>query len=62
MRRPVIGIDARKIRDYGIGRYLEGLLGGLAGIAGDERYVLFLHDPRREDLPGTLSGALDPGR
>jgi len=59
---PVIGIDARKIRDFGIGRYLEGLLGGLAALDGDEGYVLFVPTARREDLPGALPRALAPGR
>jgi alpha-1,3-rhamnosyl/mannosyltransferase len=59
---PVVGIDARKIRDYGIGRYLEGLLGGLAAIDGDETYVLFLPTMRRDDLPGDLARALSPDR
>lgn len=59
---PVIGIDARKIRDYGIGRYLEGLLGGLAGIDGDETYVLFVPEAGREDLPGDLPRTLPPDR
>ncbi|MFZ2490161.1 MAG: glycosyltransferase family 1 protein, partial [Thermoanaerobaculia bacterium] len=45
-----IGIDCRKIADFGIGTYVRGLVGGLASIAGDEEYVLFV--PRdAEGLP-----------
>jgi glycosyltransferase involved in cell wall biosynthesis len=57
-----IAIDARKIRDYGIGRYLEGLLGGIATIGGDDRFVLFVADPRRSELPGDLPRTLAPDR
>lgn len=35
-----IGIDARKIDDYGIGTYIEGLTCGLIAIAPSERFVL----------------------
>jgi len=59
---PVIGVDARKIRDFGIGRYLEGLLGGLAMVGGDERFVLFVRDPRLASLPGDLPRALASDR
>jgi alpha-1,3-rhamnosyl/mannosyltransferase len=48
---PRIGIDVRKIRDGGIGRYLEGLLGALAAGPGDEEFVLF---GAEHDLPATL--------
>ncbi len=36
-----IGIDARKAADFGIGRYIERLVAGLAGCDGDEKYALF---------------------
>jgi len=36
-----IGIDARKAADFGIGRYIERLVAGLAGCDGDEEYALF---------------------
>lgn len=36
-----IGIDARKIADYGIGTYIRGLLGALAGLGGDDEWVAF---------------------
>lgn len=35
-----IAIDARKLADYGIGSYLRGLLGGLAELGRDDRYLL----------------------
>ena len=46
-----IGIDARKIADYGIGTYIRGLLGGLAAIAGDETYVVFAPRSARSMIP-----------
>jgi glycosyltransferase involved in cell wall biosynthesis len=53
-----IGIDVRKIRDYGIGRYIEGLVRALAEDGGEERYVLFeAADPDR-DVPDVLRQAL----
>ncbi|HVS33404.1 MAG TPA: glycosyltransferase family 1 protein [Thermoanaerobaculia bacterium] len=36
-----IGIDARKMRDYGIGTYIRGLMAGLSECRGDEEYVIF---------------------
>lgn len=47
-----IGIDGRKIRDYGIGTYIQGLLHGLAAIAGpDERYVVLAPAEAAELIP-----------
>lgn len=57
----MIGIDARKVRDFGIGRYLEGLLRGLAELDGPERYRLFVR-PGSDPLPPALSRALSPER
>lgn len=46
-----IGIDCRKVADFGIGTYVRGLTGGLAALRPPEEYVLFV--PRRaEGLPG----------
>ena len=39
---PRIGIDCRKIADFGIGTYVRGLVRGLAEIGGAEKYVLFV--------------------
>lgn len=36
-----VGIDARKIADFGIGTYIRGLLGALATLDGDDQYVAF---------------------
>ena len=36
-----VGIDCRKMFDYGIGTYVRGLAGGLAELDGSEDYVLF---------------------
>lgn len=57
-----IGIDARKIRDFGIGRHLEGLLGALAARDDRETFTLFTFDGMRESLPGSLPHVLDPAR
>jgi glycosyltransferase involved in cell wall biosynthesis len=38
----VIAIDARKIRDYGIGTYIRHLVRGLAGVDGENRYLLLV--------------------
>lgn len=38
---PTIGIDARKLADFGIGTYVRGLLGGLARLPFEARFVLF---------------------
>lgn len=57
-----IGIDVRKIRDGGIGRYLEGLLAALSALDGPERYVLFASDAARDTLPGSLPTSLEAPR
>ena len=49
-----IGIDARKIHDFGIGTYIRQLVRGLAAIDHENRYVLFAGQKRRDalsDLP-----------
>ena len=43
-----VGIDARKIDDFGIGTYIRGLLRALVAIGGDE-YVVFA--PAKANLP-----------
>lgn len=48
--QPRIGIDCRKIADFGIGTYLRGLVRGLAEIGAPETYVLFVPRPM-PDLP-----------
>ena len=35
-----VGIDGRKIEDFGIGTYIRGLLGGLAELGGQDQYVV----------------------
>lgn len=49
-----IGIDARKISDFGIGTYIRGLLGGLARCRGDEEYVVFAPESARPLIPEAL--------
>jgi glycosyltransferase involved in cell wall biosynthesis len=44
-----IGIDCRKIADFGIGTYVRGLVGALAELGGGEEYVLFV--PHAIDSP-----------
>ncbi len=54
---PVIAIDARKVADFGIGTYLRGLLGGLAGLDSTSRYLLLAPPAAKEllpDLPGNF--------
>ncbi len=49
-----IGIDARKLTDFGIGTYITNLVRGLAEIDQENRYVLFVGPPGRDllaDLP-----------
>ncbi len=49
-----IGIDARKLTDFGIGTYIQNLVRALAERDGDNRYVLFVgarHRHLLEDLP-----------
>jgi glycosyltransferase involved in cell wall biosynthesis len=49
-----IGIDARKLTDFGIGTYINNLVRSLADIDQENRYVLFVGTPGREilsDLP-----------
>jgi glycosyltransferase involved in cell wall biosynthesis len=36
-----VGIDARKIADFGIGTYIRGLLRGLVALGGEDEYVAF---------------------
>ncbi len=46
-----IGIDARKIADYGIGTYIRGLLGGLAELGGTGRIIVFAPASARALVP-----------
>ena len=36
-----VGIDARKIADFGIGTYIRGLLGGLVALGTGDEYIAF---------------------
>jgi glycosyltransferase involved in cell wall biosynthesis len=47
-----IGIDARKLTDFGIGTYILNLVTSLAEIDADNRYVLFVGKRHREMLGG----------
>lgn len=61
--RPLrIGIDARKLFDYGIGRYLEGLLKALARRQDEHEYILFVRSAHQDALPGDLSHVFTPER
>jgi alpha-1,3-rhamnosyl/mannosyltransferase len=46
-----IAIDARKLGDFGIGSYLRGLIGGLARLDLDHRYLLLARPEGRAELP-----------
>jgi glycosyltransferase involved in cell wall biosynthesis len=46
-----VGIDCRKIADFGIGTYVRGLVRALAELGGDEEYVLFVPSSLRTPLP-----------
>ena len=59
MRR--LGIDARKLDDYGIGSYLQGLLGELARLGPPEGIVVLVAGESR-DLASRGSRNLAPGR
>lgn len=51
-----IGIDCRKLADFGIGTYVRGLVHALGELGGDEEYVLFT--PRDADVPATMERAI----
>ncbi len=46
-----VGIDGRKIEDFGIGTYIRGLLGGLADLRGEEEYVVIAPRGARASIP-----------
>jgi len=46
-----IGLDGRKVGDFGIGTYIRGLLSGLAALQEAERYVVFAPASARPLLP-----------
>jgi glycosyltransferase involved in cell wall biosynthesis len=57
-----IGIDARKIQDFGIGTYVRNLIRSLAAIDSENRYVLLAKPGDREgllDLPENFQVALE---
>jgi glycosyltransferase involved in cell wall biosynthesis len=47
-----VAIDARKIRDFGIGTYIRNLVRELAELDGENRYVLLTGAPGKEILTG----------
>ncbi len=46
-----IGIDIRKIKDYGIGTYIENLIGQFSRLDSDNQYILFCRPQDMEALP-----------
>jgi len=46
-----IGLDARKIQDFGIGTYVRNLVRSLAALDRENRYVLLVRPADREALP-----------
>jgi alpha-1,3-rhamnosyl/mannosyltransferase len=58
-----IGIDIRKVRDYGIGTYIRNLVAGLGSAGGGHEFAL-LHaaaDPA-PDLPADMRRIVEPSR
>lgn len=49
-----IGIDGRKLADFGIGTYIRGLLGGLAEIAADQTILVFAPASARSLIPAAF--------
>jgi glycosyltransferase involved in cell wall biosynthesis len=49
-----IGLDARKIRDFGIGTYVRNLVQALAEVDHENRYVLFTRTPPESPLLADL--------
>ncbi|MFP3941821.1 MAG: glycosyltransferase family 4 protein [Thermoanaerobaculia bacterium] len=47
-----IGIDARKVQDFGIGTYIRNLVAGLAEIDDENCYVLFTGSQGRDSFDG----------
>jgi glycosyltransferase involved in cell wall biosynthesis len=57
-----IGIDARKIQDFGIGTYVRNLIRSLSALDSENRYVLLAKPGDREgllDLPDNFQVALE---
>ncbi len=57
-----IGIDARKIQDFGIGTYVRSLIRALAAIDSENRYILLAKPGDREgllDLPPNFQLAME---
>jgi len=46
-----VAIDGRKIRDYGIGTYIRGLLRGLDEIGGNDEYIVLAPESARDVIP-----------
>ena len=57
-----IGIDARKVQDFGIGTYIRHLVHGLAELDSENQYVLLTGPQGREaldELPGNFQIVID---
>jgi len=54
-----IGIDIRKLRDYGIGTYIENLINQFSRLDSENQYILFCRPQDRENLP-PLRGNFHP--
>ena len=60
-----IGLDARKIQDFGIGTYVRNLVAALARVDRENRYVLLVRPADKEalpELPETFRTSTDPVR
>ncbi|HVS62569.1 MAG TPA: glycosyltransferase family 1 protein [Thermoanaerobaculia bacterium] len=62
---PTIAIDARKLRDFGIGTYVRGLVRHLAALDRTTRYVLLVRPEDRgalQGLPANFTESPEPAR
>ena len=60
-----IGIDARKLNDFGIGTYIRNLTGALGRLDRENRYVLLVSREGREaleELPPNFEAVVEPSR
>ena len=55
-----VGLDARKLRDFGIGTYIRGLLETFVALGDPEELVVYLPPGVTAPLPGPRTGQLAP--
>ena len=52
-----VGIDARKLADFGIGTYIRGLLGGLVSLGSGDEYIAFA--PASAAIPPAVANIVE---